>query len=68
MVHLQVFQYNHIRCWWWSWWIINNYCFYTRLVDQAGGAGGSNSYIPGSPVGHVGLGNTPPVSPPQGNP
>jgi hypothetical protein len=33
-----------------------------------GGSGGSNSYIPGNPVrGNVGLGNTPPVSPPQGN-
>jgi hypothetical protein len=33
-----------------------------------GGSGGSNSYVPSNPVlGNVGLGNTPPVSPPQGN-
>jgi len=34
-----------------------------------GGSGGANAYIPTNPVlGSVGAGNTPPVSPPQGNP
>ena len=34
-----------------------------------GGSGGANAYIPTNPVlGSQGAGNTPPVSPPQGNP
>ena len=36
---------------------------------RSGGSGGANAYIPTNPVlGAIGAGNTPPVSPPQGNP
>jgi hypothetical protein len=39
------------------------------IDGRPGGSGGANAYIPGNPVlGSVGAGNTPPVSPPQGNP